>query len=97
MKTKYKSVSKTIKRWYWELKIYRIIYGIKVKIHKWSIKKFPFCHGAEGPCFHKGKKRRQNTAYVDDKMNWIFLCNECAEINDEQWQERWDEYYAGCM
>jgi len=81
----------------WKPSLRNRIYRIKIKVHKWAIKKFPFCHGADGPCFHKGKRRHQYTAYVNDEMNWVFLCNECAHINDERWQERWDEYYAGLM
>jgi len=81
----------------WFVTIYSVLYRIKCKFHKRIIKVAPFCHGAEGPCFHKGKKRRQNTAYVNDTMNWVFYCDNCAAINDERWQERWDEYYSGCM
>ena len=40
--------------------------------------KIPLCHGAEGPCFRFGKRRRQNTAYADDKLNWTFLCEDCS-------------------
>lgn len=87
-----KTIHKKYHKWKPTLKMR--LYSLKIKFHKWIIKKFPFCHGAEGPCFHKGKKRRQNTAYVDDKLNWVFLCGECAYINDKDWQEKWDEYYG---
>jgi len=57
----------------------------------------PLCHGIGGPCFKKGKRQRQNTQYVKDESNYVFLCDECMEINNEHWQERWDEYYSGCI
>jgi hypothetical protein len=43
------------------------------------------------------KWRRQNTAYVDDEMNFAVLCDECQVEVDEYWQERWDEYYGSVM
>ena len=55
------------------------------------------CQGIVGPCNNKGVKRRQNTAYVEDERNWVFMCDECAKINDEHWQELWDDYYRDCM
>jgi len=65
------------------------------KIHIFFIKKLhlPICHGQEGPCFHLGKKRRQNAAYHNDKLNWVFLCDKCMKINHEYWKEMWSEYY----
>jgi len=33
------------------------------------------CDGWEGPCDrHDAVRQRQNTAYVDDKQNWVTLC-----------------------
>ena len=55
------------------------------------------CQGTDGPCYNKATKRRQNTAYVDDKMNWVTMCDECAKDNDDRLDEQWREYYAGCM
>lgn len=46
---------------------------------------------------NRGHRRRQHTSYVDDKLNWARLCNECQADADEYWKERWDEYYAGLM
>ena len=40
---------------------------------------------------------RQRTFYVDEKLNWATLCPKCRIQNDEYWNERWAEYYAGCM
>ena len=37
----------------------------------------------------------QNTQYVHAPSNWACLCDECMEINDEHWDERWAEYYGG--
>ena len=75
----------------------RWLYGIKVYIHKRAIKRFSFCHGVLGPCFHIGKRRRQNTAYAQDESNWVFLCDECNIINEEHWAERWQEYYSSIL
>lgn len=37
--------------------------------------------------------QRQRTSYVNDISNWTCLCEECAEENDEHWQEMWETYY----
>jgi hypothetical protein len=42
-------------------------------------------------------RQRQNTAYVDDEYNWVTLCPECMKENREYWDERWADYYSGCM
>lgn len=42
-------------------------------------------------------RRRQKTSYVNDESNFAILCDECQKEADDYWQERWDEYYAGCM
>ena len=68
------------------------LHGVLVKHTR-----LPICHGCWGPCFHRGRKRRQNTAYADDRCNWVFMCDKCGEENDERWQERWDDYYSGLM
>ena len=56
-----------------------------------------FCHGFDAPCSHIGKIRRQNTQYVDDERNWVFLCNECNKRNEEYWADMWREYYASVL
>jgi len=43
------------------------------------------------------RRRRQNTAYVEAEQNYITCCAECFERVEEEWRERWDEYYANCM
>jgi len=54
-------------------------------------KKCQFCgdNGAE--------RRRQNTTYENDELNWMVLCNRCQKEEDEYWRERWDDYYKNCM
>jgi len=42
-------------------------------------------------------KRRQNTAYVDDELNWKTLCPECQEENDKHWKDMWLQYYYDCL
>ncbi len=52
------------------------------------------------PCIQCGQKkddvlwRHQNTAYVNDRENYIFACSECFAEIEEYWRERWDEYYS---
>lgn len=44
------------------------------------------------------EKRRLNTLYVDEELNWLSPC--CDECFGDAWnyyQERWDEYYSGVM
>lgn len=53
------------------------------------------CQGTDGPCDRPAKRRRQDTAYVDDEMNWVVMCDECAKHNEEHWKSMWAEYYAG--
>jgi hypothetical protein len=48
-------------------------------------------------CGQPGKLYRQNTQYVNEEQNWVCLCSEHEEENDEYWAERWAEYYAGCL
>lgn len=71
-------------------------YRFEAKIHRFLVWHTPFsiCQGGEGPCFRRGKRMRQNTAYADDKRNWVRLCPECAQINSEYWAERWQDYYS---
>lgn len=57
----------------------------------------PLCDGFCGPCFRIGKKQRQNTQYNNEEDNWVFLCDNCMKENDAHWEERWDEFYRGCL
>lgn len=48
------------------------------------------------------KDRPSMTAYVwdgegDDPNRAGDLCDDCWEDYRAYWQERWDEYYAGCL
>lgn len=43
------------------------------------------------------KRKRQNTAYVDDEANFNSLCPPCQEEADAYWAEMWAEYYRGCL
>ena len=40
------------------------------------------------------KRRRQNTAYEDEESNFVVACKNCFDEIQEQWAERWDEYYS---
>lgn len=48
-------------------------------------------------CEHVGALRHQNTAYRDEESNWAVLCLFHQKEADEYWEERWSEYYAGCL
>lgn len=37
-------------------------------------------------------RRRQNTAYSKDELNFAVLCPACHVENAEYWAERWIEY-----
>jgi len=37
------------------------------------------------------EKRKQNTAYEDDKLNYIECCKECFDNREAMWVEMWAE------
>lgn len=47
--------------------------------------------------YNQVQKRRMNTAYNDDKMNWETSCVACYEDHQDVWRERWAEYWSGCL
>jgi hypothetical protein len=55
----------------------------------------------EGPCPCCGEgetaKRRRNTSYANDALNWLVSCERCWKEDCEHYQELWDIYYADCM
>jgi hypothetical protein len=56
------------------------------------------CEGWEGPCDSmNAKRRRQNTQYCDDEMNWVVLCDECMKWNDQYWKDMWSDYYSDVL
>ena len=71
----------------------------KIKIIKISsnfiLRILGFCpqHGL----FKYPKRFRMNTQYVDDASNYMVGCKDCKTESDEYWDERWREYYAGCL
>ena len=34
---------------------------------------------------------RQDTYYAIEESNWVTLCSECADDNNEHWKMMWDE------
>ncbi len=78
----------------WRRTWYFKVCWVKGKLHRLLQKVFPLCDGFKGPCFKLGERRRQRTAYHEDDLNWVFLCDKCAEINQEHWDEMWSEYYS---
>lgn len=55
------------------------------------------CQGFQGPCGMRAIRRRQSTSYVEDHANWVVLCDECHEMNEDMWRDMWDDYYSGCL
>lgn len=41
--------------------------------------------------------RHRGTAYVDEVENWVDACPACYADERAYWEERWAEYYAGCL
>jgi hypothetical protein len=41
------------------------------------------------------KKHRRNTMYVDNKLNYMIWCDDCAKDDDDYFEERWTEYNQG--
>lgn len=39
----------------------------------------------------------QRTAYSEAYENVVTCCSACKKINDEFWDEQWDEYYRGLL
>lgn len=53
------------------------------------------------PCCEQEKpdirKRRKNTAYVNEESNWLVSCDECFQDTVAYYAELWADYYADCM
>ena len=47
-----------------------------------------------GKYFKKVRTTRQNTAYVDDTLNFFTGCKSCEEENDAYWAEMWNQCYG---
>jgi hypothetical protein len=51
--------------------------------------------------FKYPKRRRMNTAYVDEESNYIISCLDCFDKIEDYWTERWEELnrdlYLGLM
>lgn len=41
------------------------------------------------------ERRRRNTSYFDDTLNWTELCIDCFDADCEYWAERWDDHWRG--
>jgi len=42
-------------------------------------------------------RRHRHTAYVEDEMNYVTCCWECFDIEEDYWDEQWNDYYGGLM
>ena len=63
-----------------------------IKLAPKIAKTFPLCEGLSEPCKNKGELQRQHTQYIDNHLNYAFLCDECQEKSDYMWGERWLEH-----
>lgn len=52
------------------------------------------CRCERPGCLMPAYRRRQDTAYADEELNYVTLCAEHHAENDEYWAERWDEYWS---
>lgn len=43
------------------------------------------------------RRRRLNTAFVDNRRNFLASCRECFEHAWAYWADQWSDYYADCM
>lgn len=41
------------------------------------------------------KSRRQNTAYITEKDNYITCCKQCFDMAEDYWAEMWADYNSG--
>jgi hypothetical protein len=72
--------------------------GPLVVLPKWHWRNFiiwrcPICHKWE--TLASIRSRRMNTAYCDDKLNFLTSCLDCWEQSEEDWKERWADYNSG--
>lgn len=44
-------------------------------------------------CGDPGSRRRQNTAFANDEMNWQTLCDDHQEEANEYWADMWSQRY----
>jgi hypothetical protein len=57
---------------------------------------------AAGKCQHCERfgvatLRRQNTRYVNDPCNWVYLCDPCSQENAEYWADMWTDYWGSVL
>ena len=55
------------------------------------------CTGFDSPCGKPARFRRQNTQYAEEISNWVCMCDDCFDKNEEYWTDRWEEYYSGIL
>lgn len=61
---------------------------------KWFQKLFGFCPMCGRWFCFDIKRRRQNTAYEDDELNYVTVCSDCFEEIEEHWAELWEWYWS---
>lgn len=76
-------------------RIVSIKYVILNKLHHFVAHKLHANVCQNNVCFKIGERYRQNTQYTNEESNWVLLCEECRELNDEYWDDMWKDYNSG--
>ena len=53
------------------------------------------CQGIDDPCHNKPTWRKQNTAYEEERKNWVNMCGECFAHRQADWDAAWSDLYSG--
>jgi hypothetical protein len=64
------------------------------RIHAWLERMLGYCDKCDR-FFVYPKTRRQNTAYVQEELNFIHCCADCFEDVEEQWADLWANHGYG--
>lgn len=70
-----------------------ILIGVILTILVYRHELFGYCECCER-WFVYPKFRRQNSAYQDDRCNFVRCCLRCFEYREELWAEQWREYWS---
>ena len=55
------------------------------------------CGAQEGLRIHSSRTCYDWDGEGDDPNRALVLCDPCAKVHNEHWDEQWDEYYRNCM
>jgi len=77
----------------------QVLRKISREIREYGFPRVCQCCKAQGAKFPRNisftvKKRRTNSAYADDELNYATCCVSCMMEICEYYQELWDSYYS---